>query len=256
MMRNQECSRMPIHDWTKAPAGYFHHFHQRWAGAICDALNAERLPRGYFALVEQRDAAGTVPDVLTLRRGLAPDERPDPRGSLAVATAPPRARFISQATDEEVYAARANRVVVRDSEDDRVVSVIEVVSPGNKVSRSALRAFAEKAAGLLYQGVNVLVIDLFPPTRRDPHGIHKVIWDEVHEEPFELPRDKPLTLASYSAAPPTTAYVEPVAVGDAMPDCPAFLDARNYVPVPLEQTYQATWTLCPEEFRTRVAGLG
>jgi hypothetical protein len=244
---------MPIHDWTKASAGYFHHFHQQWSVAICNALNAGRLPRGYFALVEQRDAEGTVPDVLTLHRTLRPDERPDPRASVAVAAAPPRARYVSRATDEAVYAARANQVVVRRGHED-VVSVIEVVSPGNKVSRSALRAFAEKAATLMKRGVNLLVVDLFPPTPRDPQGIHKVIWDEIQEEPFELPPDKPLTLASYSSGVTKTAYVEPVAVGDVLPDRPAFLDPDTYVPVPLEDTYQSTWSVCPEEFKEAVTG--
>jgi hypothetical protein len=246
---------MPIHDWTKAPSGYFHHFHQRWTGNICDALNAGRLPRGYFALVEQRDAAGTVPDVLTFHRKSTNDLRGEPRGSLAVADAPPHARFVSRATDEDVYAARASRVVVRRGHDD-VVSVIEVVSPGNKVSRSALRTFTEKAIDLLNQGINLMVVDLFPPTPRDPQGIHKVVWDEVKEEAFELPPDKRLTLASYSAGVPKTAYVEPVGVGDVMPDCPAFLDPETYVPVPLEQTYESTWAACPDEFKDRVLGRG
>ena len=142
---------------------------------------------------------------------------------------------------------------MRNGRED-VVSVIEVVSPGNKVSRIAVRAFAEKAAGLLRWGVNVLVIDLFPPTPRDPQCIHKVIWDEIQEEPFELPIDKRLTLASYCAGVPMTAYVEPVAPGDLLPDRPAFLDPDTYVPVPLEETYQGTWALCPEEFKERVVG--
>ena len=33
------------------PAGLFHHFHQRWAVAICDALNAGCLPNGFYALL-------------------------------------------------------------------------------------------------------------------------------------------------------------------------------------------------------------
>ena len=56
---------MPIHDWTQAPSGYFHHFHQRWTGAICDSLNAGLLPKGIFALVEQYSGA-MVPGVLAL----------------------------------------------------------------------------------------------------------------------------------------------------------------------------------------------
>jgi hypothetical protein len=62
----------------------------------------------------------------------------------------------------------------------------------------------------LRQGVNILIVDPFPPSERDPQGIHKVIWDEIQEEPFELPPDKPLTLAAYSAGVPKKAYVEPV----------------------------------------------
>ena len=49
-----------------------------------------------------------------------------------------------------------------------------------------------------------------------------------------------------------TAYVEPLAVGDPLPDMPVFLDRRLHVPVPLEPTYQATWQALPEVFRTAV----
>ncbi len=44
---------MPIHDWTRVGAGLFHAFHQRWIGALCDALNTGALPPDYFALPEQ-----------------------------------------------------------------------------------------------------------------------------------------------------------------------------------------------------------
>ena len=30
------------------------------------------------------------------------------------------------------------------------------------------------------------MIDILPPTSRDPQGTHKAIWDESEEEPFEL----------------------------------------------------------------------
>src|SRR3954453_11312313 len=78
---------MPIHDWSHVPAGLFHHFHQRWSGAICDGLNDGRLPEGYYALVEQH-AVGVVPDVLTLhdeRDGGLGGARPTRGGGLAIA---------------------------------------------------------------------------------------------------------------------------------------------------------------------------
>ena len=74
------------------------------------------------------------------------------------------------------------------------------------------------------------------------------------EEPFELPADKPLTVAAYSAAEPKTAYVEPVAVGDPLPGLPNFLTPATYVRAPLETTYQTTWAECPEVVREVVEG--
>jgi hypothetical protein len=230
---------MPIHDWTRVRANRFHDFHQRWTVTICNALNAGRLPPGYFAMVEQK-AGGPEADVITLEltppAGLA-------RGGVAVDLQPPKARFVTR-TETANYARKANRITVRHPDGD-VVAMIEIVSPGNKDSRPAIRAFARKAVELLQAGVHVLVVDLFPPSRRDPQGIHKVIWDRLHEEPFTLPPDKPLTLAAYAAGAETVAYVEPVAVGDPLPDMPVFLTADQYVWCPLEATYQTAWEQFP-----------
>ena len=242
---------MPIHDWSRVPAGLFHHFHQHWAVSICDALNAGRLPRGFYALLEQH-AAGVIPDVVTLQRGPRSKVLPDRSGGIAVAEAPPKTRFVSQASDEEIYAAKADRIVVYNPLGD-IVAVIELVSPGNKNSRHAIRSFVEKTLDFLRQGIHILIIDLFPPSRRDPQGIHKVIWDEVQEEAFELPSDKPLTLVAYSAGVPKKAYVDPVAVGDTLPDMPVFLESATYILAPLEATYLATWETCPEPLRELIA---
>ena len=48
------------------------------------------------------------------------------------------------------------------------------------------------------------------------------------------------------------AYVEPVAVGDQLPDMPLFLTNDRHVMVPLEPTYHATWDASPEEMRVAV----
>jgi hypothetical protein len=146
------------------------------------------------------------------------------------------------------YARKANRLTIRHP-DGNVVAVLEIVSPGNKESRHALNAFARKAVALLLAGVNLLIVDLFPPSRRDPQGIHKMIWDRFRDEPFTLPPDKPLTLAAYVIGTEITAYVEPVAVGDPLPDLPIFLCGQRYVPCPLEETYQTAWDQFPAPLR-------
>ena len=242
---------MPIHDWTRVDAGLFHAFHQRWISALCDAFNAGGLPREYFALPEQ-SISGPIPDVLTLHLSPGAETTGDGTAPLAVATAPPRTRLVRR-SEANLYAGKANRVTVRHRHGD-VVAVIEIVSPGNKGSRSELRAFVKKTADLIRQKIHLLVIDLFPPSRRDPQGIHKALWDEFVEEEFEAPPGQPLTLAAYDAGPPQVAYVESVGVGDVLPDMPLFLRPEWYVYAPLEGTYQATWDVFPAALKGLLQG--
>lgn len=237
---------MPIHDWTRVDAGLFHHFHQDWTIELCRALNAGRLPSGYVALTDQQ-TGGPIPDVLALHRNPVIPPRGE-QGGVALASIPPRARFVIEAETEN-YVRRANRIRIQ-HRHGQIVAVLEIVSPGNKDSQNALRAFVRKTSDLIWQGIHLLVVDLFPPSDRDPQGIHKAIWDEVSVSSFELPPDKPLITAAYQASPTRTAYVEPVAVGDDLPELPIFLtDAGDYIPAPLETTYRASWAAFPSDFK-------
>jgi hypothetical protein len=218
---------MPIHDWTRVDAGLFHHFHQGWTIALCDALNTGRLPPDYFALVELKNRR-PIPDLRTFRLS-AEDEGLANREAL-------------------IYADKANRITVQHGHGN-VVAVIEILSPGNKGNRTEFRVWVQKSAGLIRQGIHLLVIDLFPPGKYDPQGIHKAIWGEFQEEDFALPPDKRVTLAAYDTGPPVTAYVDPVGVGDVLADMPLFLKPEFYVPAPLEATYQATWNVFPNALK-------
>jgi hypothetical protein len=82
--------------------------------------------------------------------------------------------------------------------------------------------------------------------------MHKVIWDEILEEDFVFPEGKDRILASYEVYGEKAAYVEPVAIGDVLPEMPLFLAPGMHIRVPLESTYQATWDASPEELRTAV----
>jgi hypothetical protein len=208
-------SAMPIHDWSQVDANLFHDFHLAWTIGLKNQLNGGLLPPGVSAIVETQGPRQTQSKTRPKHEGLA---------------------------------ASANRITIR-RPLSTIRVVIEIVSPGNKSNRAALRQFVEKTVEFLEAGVHVLVVDLLPPSARDPQGIHKAIWDEIEEQPFQLPPDKPLTLAAYVAAACKTAYVHPIGVGDTLPDMPAWLDERSYVPVPLDATYQATWASCPVDMR-------
>ena len=242
---------MPIHDWTRVDAGLFHDFHQTWTVRLRDALNAGVLPADHFALVEQK-IPDKEPDVLALKLAPDADEFIEEGGGLAVATAPPRTR-LTRRSEVNHYAAKANRITVRHRHGD-IVAIIELVSPGNKSSKAEFRAFVEKSAALIQAKIHLLVIDLFPPSKRDPKGIHKAIWDEFEEESFSFPSGKLLTLASYDAGPPQVAYIENIGVGDAIPEMPIFLRPEIYVLAPLEATYQAAWDTFPRALKGLLEG--
>lgn len=204
---------MPVHDWKPGFAWLFHDFRANWLSALSRRLNSGLLPPGHYALIERAEG--------------------DAGG------------------DERLPGS--NVVTVRRGHDDRPAATCEVAAPDYHSGGIDGPAIARRVAGLLTRGVNVLLVNLhrMPPTHR--HSLHALIWNEVGGDEFAPPADKPLTLASYEAAVPPMAYVEPVAAGDALPDMPLFLVPGGHVLVPLEATYQAAWEGVPVQARRAMA---
>lgn len=96
-----------------------------------------------------------------------------------------------------------------------------------------------------------MLVDLFPPGRHDPRGMHGVIRGRLDDsdEIYDLPAQEPLTLASYSAGPRIDIYLEHVAVGSPLPEMPLFLSPERYVNVPVEATYLAAYRGLPGFWR-------
>jgi hypothetical protein len=248
---------MPIHDWTCVDAGIFHHFHHEWITEISRALNHKLQGTDYYALAEQI-AGDWGPDVLALQRPLRGGKRARKtaparsNGGIALATAPPKLRF--RFTDGKTwYALKKKAVTIRHVSGHRVVAVLEILSPGNKSSQDSLSTFTQKVHELLAAGIHVAIVDLFPPTKRNPAGIHPLLWSDEDEDGFVFDSSKPLTCASYVSGPLAEAFVEPVALGGRLPDLPVFLTPREYVPTPLEKTYRAAFEAVPEFWQSVLA---
>ncbi len=245
---------MPMHDWTRVEAGIFHAFHHEWISEISRALNRGLLPADYYALPEQI-AAGFGPDVLTLQG--SDDAGEDSDGAMGGASGGrsiglltrPQTRFVAE-TEAAFYRRRKSSVVVRHSSGDRVVSMIEIVSPGNKSNRHAFRAFVDKACELLEQRIHLLIVDPFPPGPRDMHGVHAAIWEQIEDGSYQPPADQPLTLVAYECDLMTRAYIEPAAVGQSLPAMPLFLEPNGCVMVPLEESYAAAFAVMPQRWRS------
>jgi hypothetical protein len=238
---------MPMHDWTTVEAGIFHDFHHEWISEIKRSLNRGLLPADHYALAEQV-AAGFGPDVLTLQDQSGSSES---GGGTATLTRPQTKYFTEQIRG--LRPRRKSRVVVRHISNDRIVAMIEIVSPGNKDSANSIRAFVQKASELLDQQIHLLFLDSFPPGPRDPNGIHAAIWEDYAAEGFELPAQEPLTFVSYESAEAVRGYIETLSVGDRLPDMPLFLRREFHIWVPLETTYQAAWETVPARWQRVIA---
>ena len=240
---------MPIHDWTRVNADTWHAFHLGWIAEIQIALNDGRIPKDYYAQAEQVTGPWEA-DVLALEiqdRENGYDDTGEGGGALAVATVRPKTRMQSEI---EFVHRRQRRVAIRHTSGDRIVALIELVSPGNKSNDRSLLAFVDKAAAALQTGYHLLVVDLFPPTPRDPNGIHGELSKSFGAESVPFDPSEPLTLAAYSSGASIRTYVEPTAVGRELIDMPLFLTPERYVNVPLEQTYTSAYRGVPRRWKT------
>src|SRR5262245_55772119 len=134
-------------------------FHSNWATKIADALTEHWLPANYFAEEHVRVGSAIEIDVGTFERDSSSGNGTDTGG---VATLKPRV-WAPPAPDAVLPAVFPDTFEVRIHCTDtgpRLVAAIELVSPSNKDRLTERRAFANKCAGYLAQGISVVVVDI------------------------------------------------------------------------------------------------
>ena len=245
-----------IHDWTRVDAGTWHSFHYSWIAEIKRALNAGKLPAGYYAEAE-KPAPPYIPDVLTFQEAsdeIMDDADPDGGGVATAALVAPPLSLQQTASPDTLVAGLGRTIAVRHESGDRLVALLELTSPANKDRPRSVAAFADKAAAAIERGIHVSVIDLLPPTRHDaPHGLIARAAEAAGLGELDVPAGKPLMIGAFDAARPPMLYAEPLAVGDALPDLPVFLRPGRHVAVPLASTYAAAWQATPRRWRDVIA---
>lgn len=246
---------MPVHDWTRVEAGIFHAFHTAWISHIQEALNGQLLPAGFYALAEQHTGYA-IADVLTLHASPASEPLPPlpVSGGVAVAESPPK--VARRRSIEPQTQALRRTLAIRHISGHRLVAMLEIVSPANKDRARSVEEFVTKAAEALDAGVHLLLVDLLPPGPHDPKGLHAAIQQRLEPagEPYDLPANASLTLASYAAGPGVEMYIEHLAIGAPLPDMPLFLSPDRYVNVPLEGTSAAAYAGMPRFWRDVLEG--
>lgn len=245
---------MPLHDWTRVSDGVFHNFHYSWVLEIKRALMRGLLPPGYYVMAEQFGGDVGAPDVLTLQAKEAEAVPTGPLPGTATLAESPPAVAVRTRISRSHYARKQRTLVIRHVSGDRIVALIEVISPGNKSSRHAIRSLLAKMVAALDGGVHLLFVDVHPPGPRDPQGLHAALLSEITNDTYALPEDRRLTVASYvGGAGVVEAFVAHFAVGQAIPEMPLFLTNEHYLRVPLESTYLAAWEDLPAQHQATLS---
>ena len=225
-------------------AGLFHAFHGSWITHLYEALMDGILPRGYLALPEQY-LDGASPDVIALLDSNDREKRTGGFEGPALKTAKPKA-YHNVRHEDDHYSAKQRRIVVRDRKKRRIVAVLEIVSPSNKKARQGVDQFLAKSVELLNKGINLVIVDLLPPTKACPVNFHELIWHYRHAAgDFAPPRGRRLSVASYDAHDGLEVFLEPLAVGEVMPAAPLFLLGGTHVELPLEATANRAMRFLP-----------
>jgi hypothetical protein len=212
----REGDAMPMHDWTRVDVGIYHDFHQGWTVNLSRALNAGILPNGFRAMIEYRP------------RDLYREY--DPRES-----------------DAEAYARRANRIAIHAGDDDRIVSLISIVSPGNKESSRGIRRYLSQLVRYLERGAHLLVVDPLPPTSAVPIAVHRLVRKKWSGTPIGSSHFRsPFSIASFNANDPSACVVDEFDCEQTVPDTRLILERDLSIRAPLESTYQYAWSVLPE----------
>jgi hypothetical protein len=208
---------MPMHDWTRVEPAIFYDFRHSWISEIKRTLNRD-LPKDHYALIQQQKLQFDPNLPFQLHRvGVNP--------------------------------VPVSAIVVRRSNDDRAVAMVEVVSPGIKYNADTVGAFVDHLCEKLQKKLQVLLIDPVRSGEHDLRSIHGAIWEKFDHEPEVCSAQKPLSLAAYSSGDSIKVYLQPFAVGDELPNMPLFLEQEAYIDVPLERTYMAAWEVVPLRWR-------
>ena len=155
---------MPVHDWSRVEHGIFHDFHQAWTIGIRNGLNGGALA-GRLLCASRASGCRSGPGRSDVAALVTERERP-----AAVDWQWPMRRHAPRTSCRRKPNLTPRGPIASSSNTGSATSLPSSKSfrLATKSSHHALKSFVEKAYDLLQQGIHLLIIDLLPPTPRDP----------------------------------------------------------------------------------------
>lgn len=213
-------------------------FHGWWGLHLAGRLNMRPMPYGFLA-------EGNVHIGVTVAADVAAFDEDTPTGEStngAVATevwAPPHPPLVMSVdfTTIETFEIR----IYDQNRARTLVAAVELVSPGNKDRPEHRRAFLDKCAAYLREGVSVVIVDIVTSRR---HNFHKALMELFDGGETAL---SAVTTDLYAVAyrvrlvgerTQLEVWSEPLALGAPLPTMPLWLTESLCVPLELETGYQ------------------
>jgi hypothetical protein len=232
---------MPLLDHFHPPLSVERHwesFHAFWAGTIASVLNDGRLPSSFYAEIQTHVGPRVEIDVATL-------DQSDPDTSsggaaTATLTAPEQVSAAPALVMPAAFPDDLEVLLFNNDGGPRLVSAIELVSPGNKDRTTTRRAFAVKCASYLVQGVGLVIVDVVTNRQANFHEeIRRLL--ELGEE-FRFPVESALYTVSYRPVlrgdtDQIDVWPEAMALSRPLPTVPLPIKGYGIIPLDLEVSY-------------------
>jgi hypothetical protein len=241
---------MPLRDHFRPPLDDRRHwegFHATWP-VMMVALLKPKLSHRYFAEPRIHSGASAEIDVATFedeKEGTAAGNGSDNGGGVATAVwAPPRPT-LTVATDlpaQDVYEVR----VFDEKRHCRLVAAVEIISPSNKDRPEHRRVFVAKCAGLLREGVSVVIVDIV--TTRTPNLYGELLDLIGLADPSLNPEPPPLYVTACRLTKRADewlleSWAMPLELGRPLPTVPLWLADNLAVPLELEESYEQSCSI-------------
>jgi hypothetical protein len=232
---------MPLLDHFRPPLfpkRSWESFHGNWITQLVGQLNMRPLPSRFIAEGDVHIGLSVVVDVATFESDQPSGDSPN--GPVAVAVwAPPKPQIVAPV---DLAALQTFELQVYDLESARrLVAAVELVSPGNKDRPESPRAFLDKCAVYLREGVSLAIVDVV--TSRQ-HNFHAELMELLHTgEAAASAVNTDLYAVAYRVHPVgkrTEMEVWPngLSLGQPLPTLPLWLTESFCVPLELEPAYQ------------------
>lgn len=232
---------MPLLDHFRPPLfpkRSWESFHSLWIGQLVGQLNMRPMPSRFLAEGDVHVGLNVVVDVATFEMNQATGDSPN--GPVATALwAPPKPQLTTAVdfASLETFELR----VYDEQRARRLAAAVELVSPGNKDRPEFRRAFLDKCATYLREGVSLAIVDVV--TSRQ-HNFHAELMELLHTgEATASAGNADLYAVAYRlyAVEKRTEmeiWHNELRLGQPLPTLPLWLTESFCVPLELEPAYQ------------------